>query len=65
MSADQQQLLDAVLLLAWTVVEDDDKLSSGFSGSFTPKQASLLADFTQGGGASVRPQLFRGFIRLG
>ncbi|MEU4524576.1 hypothetical protein AB0F52_38355 [Amycolatopsis sp. NPDC024027] len=63
MTAEQQQLLNGVLACAWSAVEQDDKLTSGFSGSFTPEQGSLLAAFAAGK-ASVRPQLFRGFIKL-
>ncbi|MBE8516794.1 hypothetical protein ILP97_04555 [Amycolatopsis sp. H6(2020)] len=65
MPDEQQRLLDSILTVAWAAVECDDKLVSGFSGSFTPEQGSLLADFAVGGGVSVRPQLFRGFIKLG
>ncbi|KDN18739.1 hypothetical protein [Amycolatopsis rifamycinica] len=64
MPDEQQRLLQSILVLAWAAVEEEEaKLANGFSGSFTPEQGSLLADFTKGG-VSLRPQLFRGFIKL-
>jgi hypothetical protein len=63
MTAEQQQLLHSILVLAWLAVEDKEKLMSGFSGSFTPEQGSLLSDLALRE-VTLRPQLFRGFIKL-
>ncbi|WP_146073763.1 hypothetical protein [Amycolatopsis sp. CA-126428] len=63
MTADQQQLLRAILVFAWLAVEDEGKLMSGFSGSFTPEQGSLLADLAHRE-VNLRPQVLRGFIKL-
>jgi hypothetical protein len=61
----QQDFFDRILWLTWSVTEDEDRLTVGFNGSFTPKQASLMLDYPSGpsGPVDIIPRMIRGFIK--
>ncbi|MDT7802725.1 MAG: hypothetical protein QOI78_6158 [Actinomycetota bacterium] len=65
LSEPQQVMLHRILWLAWAATEDEENLTTSFTGSFTPKQASLMVDYPSGssGPVTLVPRMVRGFIK--